>query len=85
MSVPPPAGPVQRSRRGHASMELLEVAYRDYGRHYSQSLERINQRGGFAWSEIAYQLFAEIVRIEQGDAAARELNLRDHVAEDGER
>lgn len=76
---------VQRAGAGHCSRELVEVAYRDYGRHFDQSLERILQRGGFSWAEMAYQLFAEIVRIEQGEAVARALRLRDHVATDRDR
>jgi hypothetical protein len=70
---------VQRSEAGTVSMAVAEAAYRDYGRLYDQSLERILERGGFSWAEMVYQLYAEIVRLEQGDEVARELRMQDHI------
>ena len=54
--------PVQESSTGAVHPKVAEAAYREYSRLYGtdQSLSRMNQRGGFGWSELVEFLYSQI-------------------------
>lgn len=63
--------PVQpfRSYEGRSELpeDVVKEAYKEYAAQYGteQSLERLNERGGFTWSELAILLYERIKRIQQ--------------------
>jgi hypothetical protein len=53
--------------RGEIPYEVAEEAYKEYAAKYgtSQSLERLNERGGFGWAELAILLFERCKRLSE--------------------
>lgn len=58
--------PVQREEHSVLPRELVEEAYREYAAqgHGSQSLERLNERGGFGVGEVLMLLYDRINRLQ---------------------
>ncbi len=51
-------------------MWQLRLAHEEYSRHHSQSLERIQQRGGFSVLEVIDLLATRVKRLEVLDSLA---------------
>jgi hypothetical protein len=57
---------VQQEAHSSLPCELVEEAYREYADqgHGSQSLERLNERGGFGVGEVLMLLYDRINRLQ---------------------
>lgn len=57
---------VQKTQSTEIDIELAKEAYKAYVRKYghSQTFDRIIERGGFSWAEIAYHLYEQIQHLE---------------------
>ncbi|MBG6029182.1 hypothetical protein I5F10_17365 [Proteus mirabilis] len=57
---------VQKTLSAEIDIEIAKEAYKAYVRKYghSQTFDRIIERGGFDWSEIAYHLYEQIQYLE---------------------
>lgn len=67
--VPMECMPVQRVPdylRSEIPSDVAKEAYKEYAAQYgtSQSLARLNERGGFGWAEMAILLFERVKRLE---------------------
>jgi hypothetical protein len=58
--------PLSPSRTGSVPAVIAEEAYKEYAAQFgtSQSLQRLNERGGFGDTELAIMLYERIKRIE---------------------
>ena len=60
--------PIQVNEYGNKVIPtpVVEEAYKEYSAQFgtNQSLARLNERGGFGWSEMAILLFERIKRLE---------------------
>ncbi len=55
------------SREGEVPLVVAEEAHKEYAAQgYSQSLARLNERGGFGAAELAILLYQRIKRLEGG-------------------
>jgi hypothetical protein len=68
--VPLQCMPVQRVAsyyRSELPEDVVKEAYKEYAAQYGtdQSLARLNERGGFAWAELAILLYERIKRLER--------------------
>jgi hypothetical protein len=56
-------------------MLVAAEAYKEYAAQYGtgQSLARLNERGGFGWSELAILLYERIKRLEAAHASSAAL------------
>jgi hypothetical protein len=72
LPVAPLQGFVYLGRPVGIPMEIAEEAYKEYAAQYgtSQSLARLNERGGFDAAELASLLFDRIKRIERSAHSA---------------
>lgn len=61
-----PVQAVRGAERNEIPMPVAEEAYKEYSAQYGteQSLRRLNERGGFGWSELAILLYERIKRLE---------------------
>lgn len=59
--------PIQPTSLKTVSREIAEEAYKEYSALYGndQSFERLHERGGFGWSELAILLHGRIKRLEK--------------------
>ncbi|MBH2533853.1 hypothetical protein [Serratia bockelmannii] len=58
--------PVQRPMASTVDADIARAAYEEYVVQCGdgQSFERLHQRGGFCWAELAALLYARIKRLE---------------------
>jgi len=58
--------PMQKTELQDIPTPIAEEAYREYAARYgtSQSLDRLGERGGFGWAELAQLLFRRCRRLE---------------------
>lgn len=61
-----PACPVQGPHTPRVPLIVAQEAWKEYDAqgHGSQSMERLNERGGFSWPELALLLYERIRRLE---------------------
>lgn len=66
-----PTAPMQCDRGDTAPLAVAAEAWKEYAAqgHGSQSLERINERGGFHAAELAILLYERIKRLEAAHAS----------------
>lgn len=59
--------PVQKANLREVDAEIAQEAYKEYAAKYGpdQSFERLHERGGFCWAELADHLYARIKRLER--------------------
>lgn len=68
-SKPVKTAPIQPTRSYNGGDQIpypvAEEAYKEYAAQYgtSQTLERLNERGGFAWAELAHLLYERCLRL----------------------
>ncbi|OCJ44091.1 hypothetical protein [Serratia sp. 14-2641] len=58
--------PVQKTKAVEIKIEIAQEAYKEYAAQFGkgQSLERLCERGGFSWYELASLLYDRIKRLE---------------------
>ncbi|CAI2035885.1 Uncharacterised protein [Serratia fonticola] len=58
--------PVQKTRAVDINIEIAQEAHKEYAAQFGkgQSLERLCERGGFSWYELASLLYDRIKRLE---------------------
>lgn len=59
--------PIQDTKLSSIPRPVAEEAYKEYAAQYGtrQSLERLEERGGFDWPELATLLFERCERLEE--------------------
>ncbi|MDE9537352.1 hypothetical protein [Xenorhabdus bovienii] len=59
--------PVQRTSATDIDLDIAKAAFEEYRKQFGddQSFERLHQRGGFCWAELAVFLFKRIQYLEK--------------------
>lgn len=67
-NVPMETAPIQVRGEGEVPLDVAVEAYKEYAAQYgtSQSLARLNERGGFGAAELAILLYERCKRLERG-------------------